>query len=265
MTTFRLAGVDVPRIGLGTNRLTTAPEHVAFVREAVAAGVRHIDTAHGYSGGDSERAIGEALGGGGHAGTAVAAQREVGHERDPLALAEVDDVLVSPLGDVVVVLHGGDRHDPAGLLDLLDAHVGEPDVADRAAVDVALDRTQALLERRLRVDAVQVVEADRVGAQRAQALLDLPREHVGPALARPVAALGRDEHVVATARERLADRALALAAAVEVCGVDVPHARGHGLAHEVHVLGRGREAVGAEADPGDVDAGEPEAVHLTEG
>jgi pyridoxine 4-dehydrogenase len=61
VTTFRLAGVDVPRIGLGTNRLTTAPEHVAFVRGAVAAGVRHIDTAHGYSGGDSERAIGEAL------------------------------------------------------------------------------------------------------------------------------------------------------------------------------------------------------------
>ena len=63
MTTFRLAGVDVPRIGLGTNRLTTAPEHVAFVREAVAAGVRHIDTAHLYTGGESERAIGEALAG----------------------------------------------------------------------------------------------------------------------------------------------------------------------------------------------------------
>ena len=61
MTTFRLAGVDVPRIGLGTNRLTTAPDHVAFVREAVAAGIRHIDTAHLYTGGDSERAIGEAL------------------------------------------------------------------------------------------------------------------------------------------------------------------------------------------------------------
>jgi aryl-alcohol dehydrogenase-like predicted oxidoreductase len=61
VTTYRLAGVDVPRIGLGTNRLTTAREHVTFVREAVAAGVRHIDTAHLYSGGDSERAIGEAL------------------------------------------------------------------------------------------------------------------------------------------------------------------------------------------------------------
>jgi pyridoxine 4-dehydrogenase len=60
---YRLAGVDVPRIGLGTNRLTTAHEHVTFVREAVAAGARHIDTAHLYTGGESERAIGEALGG----------------------------------------------------------------------------------------------------------------------------------------------------------------------------------------------------------
>jgi pyridoxine 4-dehydrogenase len=63
VNTFRLAGVDVPRIGLGTNRLTTAPEHVAFVREAVAAGVRHIDSAHLYTGGESERAIGQALDG----------------------------------------------------------------------------------------------------------------------------------------------------------------------------------------------------------
>jgi pyridoxine 4-dehydrogenase len=63
MTTFRLAGVDVPRIGLGTNRLKTTTENVRFVREAVAAGVRHIDTAHLYTGGESERAIGESLDG----------------------------------------------------------------------------------------------------------------------------------------------------------------------------------------------------------
>ena len=61
VNTSRIAGVDVPRVGLGTNRLTTAREHVTFVGEAVAAGVRHIDTAHLYTGGDSERAIGEAL------------------------------------------------------------------------------------------------------------------------------------------------------------------------------------------------------------
>jgi pyridoxine 4-dehydrogenase len=62
MRTFRLAGIEVPRIGLGTNRLTTG--HVAFVRDAVAAGARHIDTAHLYTGGESEQAIGEALDGG---------------------------------------------------------------------------------------------------------------------------------------------------------------------------------------------------------
>ena len=64
MNTIRIAGFEVPRIGLGTNRLTTAPEHVRFIRDAVAAGVRHIDTAHLYTSGESERAIGEALDGG---------------------------------------------------------------------------------------------------------------------------------------------------------------------------------------------------------
>jgi pyridoxine 4-dehydrogenase len=61
MTDVRLAGFDVPRIGLGTNQLTTTSRHVTFIREAVAAGVRHIDTAHLYTGGDSERAVGDAL------------------------------------------------------------------------------------------------------------------------------------------------------------------------------------------------------------
>ncbi len=56
-----IAGTELARIGLGTNRLTTAPENHAFLREAVAAGVGMIDTAHVYTNGDSERAIGEAL------------------------------------------------------------------------------------------------------------------------------------------------------------------------------------------------------------
>ena len=49
-----------PRIGLGTNRLTNTPEHVTFIREAVNAGIRHIDTAHLYTGGESEATIGAA-------------------------------------------------------------------------------------------------------------------------------------------------------------------------------------------------------------
>jgi aryl-alcohol dehydrogenase-like predicted oxidoreductase len=62
--TYVLAGVEVPRVGLGTNRLTDDAAGVAFLREAIDAGVRHVDTAHLYTGGASERAIGAALEGG---------------------------------------------------------------------------------------------------------------------------------------------------------------------------------------------------------
>jgi pyridoxine 4-dehydrogenase len=58
---LRLGDTEVARIGLGTNRLTSTPEHVAFVKEAVAAGVDLIDTAHTYAGGASEETIGVAL------------------------------------------------------------------------------------------------------------------------------------------------------------------------------------------------------------
>jgi aryl-alcohol dehydrogenase-like predicted oxidoreductase len=59
--TLRLGDTEVPRIGLGTNRLSHTAEHEAFVRDAVGAGIRHIDTAHLYQGGESESTIGAAL------------------------------------------------------------------------------------------------------------------------------------------------------------------------------------------------------------
>jgi pyridoxine 4-dehydrogenase len=49
---------SLPRLGLGTNRLRNTPENVAFVRAAVEAGIRLIDTAHTYAGGESEQTIG---------------------------------------------------------------------------------------------------------------------------------------------------------------------------------------------------------------
>ena len=58
---LRLGDIEVTRIGLGTNRLRNTPENVTFVKEAVAAGVEVIDTAHTYAGGQSEEAIGDAL------------------------------------------------------------------------------------------------------------------------------------------------------------------------------------------------------------
>jgi pyridoxine 4-dehydrogenase len=62
MTRLRLGESDVARIGLGTNRLSKTPEHVELIREAVAAGVQLVDTAHTYAGGQSEETIGTALG-----------------------------------------------------------------------------------------------------------------------------------------------------------------------------------------------------------
>jgi pyridoxine 4-dehydrogenase len=58
---LKLGETEVARIGLGTNRLTNTRGHVGFVKDAVAAGVSHIDTAHTYTGGGSEQTIGDAL------------------------------------------------------------------------------------------------------------------------------------------------------------------------------------------------------------
>jgi aryl-alcohol dehydrogenase-like predicted oxidoreductase len=51
----------VARIGLGTNRLTKTKDNIDFIKAAVSAGVQMIDTAHVYTGGQSEETIGEAL------------------------------------------------------------------------------------------------------------------------------------------------------------------------------------------------------------
>lgn len=58
--TVRIGDREVARIGLGTNRLTNTPANVDFIRSALEAGVQLIDTAHVYSGGESETAIGAA-------------------------------------------------------------------------------------------------------------------------------------------------------------------------------------------------------------
>lgn len=60
---IRLGDHEVARIGLGTNRLTNTAAHVELVRAAVDAGIGCIDSAHIYTGGESEAAIGAALGG----------------------------------------------------------------------------------------------------------------------------------------------------------------------------------------------------------
>jgi len=59
-TKLTLGDAEIARIGLGTNRLTNTPANIAFVKEAVAAGIGMIDTAYTYTGGESEETIGAA-------------------------------------------------------------------------------------------------------------------------------------------------------------------------------------------------------------
>ncbi len=59
--TITIGDTTVSRVGLGTNRLTLTSADVAFVVDAVTSGLAHIDTAHLYTSGDSEKAIGTAL------------------------------------------------------------------------------------------------------------------------------------------------------------------------------------------------------------
>ena len=110
-----LGDTEVPRIGLGTNRLTDSEEHVRLIAEAVAAGLRHIDTAHIYTGGASEQVIGAALSPA-PAGSVVATKggRGPGQGRpEPLA-AQIDQSLRSLRTETIDLyyLHSVDPQTP---------------------------------------------------------------------------------------------------------------------------------------------------------
>jgi aryl-alcohol dehydrogenase-like predicted oxidoreductase len=110
--TLTLAGTEVARIGLGTNRLTRTQEHVEFIREAVAAGVGHVDTAHLYTGGESEQAIGAALASDGQ-GALVATKGGFrrGEGRPEVLRAQIEQSLRS-LGTDSIALYYLHRVDP---------------------------------------------------------------------------------------------------------------------------------------------------------
>jgi len=69
--TIRLGELEIPRMGLGTNRLTVSAANVEFIKSVGGAGIGLIDTAHLYTGGSSEATIGQAFNGT-HPGVIVA-------------------------------------------------------------------------------------------------------------------------------------------------------------------------------------------------
>ncbi len=112
-TKLTLAGIEVPRIGLGTNRLSATSANVDFLRGAVAAGLGHIDTAHLYASGESERAIGQALAP--FPGEVVVATKGGYHGAHPDTLrAELDESLERLRTDTIALyyLHRVDPETP---------------------------------------------------------------------------------------------------------------------------------------------------------
>jgi pyridoxine 4-dehydrogenase len=113
MTTITLGETSLTRIGLGTNRLRNTPENVAFVRDAVDAGIRLIDTAHTYAGGESEQAIGAALSGSPE-GAVVATKGGYRDARPEVLGDELEESLLRLRSDSMDVyyLHKPDPHAP---------------------------------------------------------------------------------------------------------------------------------------------------------
>lgn len=125
-------------------------------------------------------------------------------------------------------------------------------MADRAAIDMFLDRAKAFFNRRLRIDAVQVVKVDVLGLQPAQALRDFRMQYFRPAATgAAVSAFGRNDALCAARRQRRADGVLAFALGIQMCRVDHTDTGSNGFLYERDVPRRSGKAVRAQADTGD--------------
>ena len=173
MRAFSLAGVEVPRIGLGTNRLTTTPERVRFIRDAVAAGVRHIDSAHLYSGGDSERAIGEALAGSGEdVVVATKGGYHPGEGRPEVLGAQIEQSLRSLRTDTIPLyyLHRVDPDTP--LVESLGAIKAYADRGAIRAVGISEVSVEQIEQARRVVPIAAVQNRYNAGDRRHDAVVD---------------------------------------------------------------------------------------------
>ena len=139
------------------------------------------------------------------------------------------------------------------------------------------ERADGVLDRRVRVDAVLVVQVDVVGAEPPQRALDRGADVGRAAVEAPRAAagvgdeaeLGRQHDLVAAALHGPADELLVGVGAVDLGGVDEGDAeveRPVDGADRLGVVGAGAgvgvgHAHGAQADAGDLELAEPRCAH----
>ena len=154
-------------------------------------------------------------------------------------------------------------------------HVGDADVEHAARSDERVERLDHLLEVGRRIPDVGLVEVDVVGAETLQRGVDrleqvLPRVASGVRpLAHGIAGLGGQNDLTPAGKllDKPADRLLALAAGVEVAGVDEvdagveraldDRAAGGFVEHPFSPC-RAADAHGAETEPGNLEVGSAE-------
>jgi hypothetical protein len=145
----------------------------------------------------------------------------------PSGLADREHGGGMAVAEVEAVLHGDHVDDSPRGRELLDADVGDADVADLALALQFLQRPDRLLVRDLGIGGVQLVEVDAVDPQAFQRSLAGLAQVLGAPVAGPLArtgpgqaALGRDHQAVGVGMKRLGDQLLADIGPVGVGGVD---------------------------------------------
>ena len=101
------------------------------------------------------------------------------HERDPLAIAVVDDRFPFAVRDVVTVLHRDDGEELLRALNLRHADFRKSHVPDLAFAPRVLQEAELLFFGHRRIDAMELIEFDAVEPQPPQAALEGPAQTVG--------------------------------------------------------------------------------------
>src|SRR5688572_22367741 len=163
------------------------------------------------------------------AGEEAAPKRAVRHKRDAELAQQRDDLrLKVARPQRIFRLHGRERVDRMRAADGVGAGLAQAEVAHLALLDEARHGADRLLDRRLRIDAVLVVDVDVIDAEPLETRLARDRDVVGPAVdeaalavwSAHVAELRGDQHLVAPAAEGLAEKFLVLAEAIGIGGVE---------------------------------------------